>query len=59
MITPLVSDNGSTVLINRGWIPRHFIQSKQQWERPTGQVQVIGVPAKAERKLLELFRFLL
>lgn len=58
MITPLKSLDGTTVLVNRGWVPRHFVQPDKRtatppskaWERPGGKVQVIGIPVKPERK---------
>lgn len=54
VITPLLRPNGSTVLINRGWIPRHFAPSSTQpgkdWEHPAGEVQVVGVPFRYERE---------
>ena len=57
MITPLVradagSNNNNTVLVNRGWIPRHFVvpQVSQSWAHPEGKVQVVGIPAKPERE---------
>jgi surfeit locus 1 family protein len=57
VITPLKSSDGTTVLINRGWVPRHFVQPDNRtsappsktWERPTGQVEVTGIPIKPEQ----------
>lgn len=63
-MTPLkIEEDGSVVLINRGWIPRHFVLSdkkrsstssmspqKQEWNRPTGTVEVVGIPVKPERE---------
>lgn len=58
VITPLLRPNGSTVLINRGWIPRQFAPSSAQaaknWEHPVGEVQVVGVPCRYEREYCSL-----
>lgn len=49
VITPLVrAQNMGTVLINRGWVPRQYVQQNAAWNRPRGMVKVVGVPVKTE-----------
>jgi len=49
LITPLVRNNNSgTVLVNRGWVPRSYIQGKHPWRRPSGNVSIVGVASKTE-----------
>ena len=58
VVTPfeLSSEYGKgTVLINRGWVPRHLIISTSQqnkshdsFERPLGTLDIVGVASKVE-----------
>lgn len=49
VITPMVrAHNMGTVLINRGWVPRQYVQQNAAWNRPRGVVEIIGVPIKTE-----------
>jgi len=58
VLTPFESSNGGgIVLVNRGWVPRHFViqQPNQRildtnWERPQGEISIVGVESKPERK---------
>ena len=48
-LTPLErSDNAGVVVVNRGWIPRSYIQEKAVWHRPTTIVTVEGVSSTTE-----------
>lgn len=51
IITPLETTLGTKVFVNRGWIPRHFLKNEKQqsWEKPTGYVDVVGIPSKGEQ----------
>eukprot|EP00586_Coscinodiscus_wailesii_P000579 CAMPEP_0172482378 /NCGR_PEP_ID=MMETSP1066-20121228/8743_1 /TAXON_ID=671091 /ORGANISM="Coscinodiscus wailesii, Strain CCMP2513" /LENGTH=296 /DNA_ID=CAMNT_0013245435 /DNA_START=50 /DNA_END=940 /DNA_ORIENTATION=+ len=51
VITPLVRSDqeGSTVLVNRGWVPRQYIENKTPWSMPPGDVDVVGVVSKMEK----------
>jgi len=49
VITPMVrAHNMGTVLINRGWVPRQYVQQSAAWNRPRGVVEIVGVPIKTE-----------
>lgn len=49
VITPLErSHRMGTVLINRGWVPRQYVQQNAAWNRPKGVVEIVGVPTKTE-----------
>jgi surfeit locus 1 family protein len=58
VITPFVlsSDSNTTILVNRGWVPRNFVlpPPSQQvtlvdtWDRPHGIVDIVGVSSRAE-----------
>ena len=43
------ANNMGTVVVNRGWIPRSYIQQKAAWERPNGIITLIGIPSKSEQ----------
>jgi len=43
------SNNMGTVVVNRGWIPRSYIQQNAAWQRPTGKVTLVGVASKTEQ----------
>lgn len=44
LITPLVADNGPTVLVDRGWAPRHGADADGgAIDRPQGRVTVTGI----------------
>jgi cytochrome oxidase assembly protein ShyY1 len=32
------------LLVNRGWIPKNFLEQDIQYERPKGSIQIVGVP---------------
>jgi len=52
VITPLERlDGKGTVLVNRGWVPRHYVQSSANgtWDRPNGIVTVTGVTTKTDQ----------
>jgi cytochrome oxidase assembly protein ShyY1 len=53
-MTPLETASGTTVIVNRGWIPRHFLKEQQSWEKPTGSIEVVGIPVKGESTLLDI-----
>ena len=53
-MTPLETASGTTVIVNRGWIPRHFLKEQQSWEKPTGFIEVVGIPVKGESTLLDI-----
>ena len=42
VVTPLIRENGSTVLIDRGFVSRDFISSVDA-EKEDGQVEVLGM----------------
>jgi surfeit locus 1 family protein len=41
-ITPLKLQDGSWILVNRGWVPQHWSSSDEE-KKPTGQVAVTGL----------------
>eukprot|EP00545_Synedropsis_sp_CCMP1620_P007898 CAMPEP_0119011770 /NCGR_PEP_ID=MMETSP1176-20130426/5879_1 /TAXON_ID=265551 /ORGANISM="Synedropsis recta cf, Strain CCMP1620" /LENGTH=229 /DNA_ID=CAMNT_0006964633 /DNA_START=45 /DNA_END=731 /DNA_ORIENTATION=+ len=49
VITPFESSVGRTLLVNRGWIPRNFLEGGMPFDRPSGTVQIVGVPGKGEQ----------
>uniref|UniRef100_A0A7S1GK23 SURF1-like protein n=1 Tax=Cyclophora tenuis TaxID=216820 RepID=A0A7S1GK23_CYCTE len=48
VITPFRTVSGQIVMINRGWIPRHFPDGGVSWEKTSGTVGVTVVPSKGE-----------
>ncbi|CAM9310681.1 unnamed protein product [Choristocarpus tenellus] len=46
LFTPLTREDGSMVVINRGWVP----QSGKEWSRPTGKVSLTGVIKHGEKR---------
>ena len=42
LFTPLIRDNGSTVLVDRGWISEDF-SAKEMRDEPSGIVEVRGL----------------
>jgi cytochrome oxidase assembly protein ShyY1 len=54
-MTPLVTASGTTVVVNRGWIPRHFLTSDQPWKKPTEPVKVVGIPFKGESAYTSMY----
>jgi len=49
VITPLERvNNMGTVLINRGWVPRQYVQQNAAWNRPKEVVRIVSVPSKTE-----------
>jgi len=45
VITPLKRADGTMVFVNRGWVDL----KRSNWERPTGQVTVLGVVSQGEK----------
>lgn len=44
LITPLVRTNGSTVLVDRGFVAREYVdENKPRAEEPEGEVEVCGM----------------
>jgi cytochrome oxidase assembly protein ShyY1 len=51
VVTPFErNQNMGTILVNRGWVPRQYVQQNAPWDRPTGLVKLVGIPSKTERK---------
>jgi len=42
IVTPLIRENGSTVLVDRGFVSRDFVSSIDS-EKEDGQVEVLGM----------------
>jgi hypothetical protein len=58
-MTPLEQSNGEgTLIINRGWVPMNVVQGNKiapdarNWEEPTGEVEIVGVPTQVDGTLL-------
>lgn len=50
VIAPLERSNGGgVVLVNRGWVPRSYVQQKEIWSRPKGNVKLVGISTKTEQ----------
>lgn len=48
-LTPLErSNNAGIVIVNRGWVPRSYIQQNHAWHRPKGNVKLVGISSKTE-----------
>lgn len=43
--TPLLRDDGTTVIVNRGWVP----QTAPTWPRPSGTVELAGILRQGEK----------
>lgn len=43
------ANNMGTVIVNRGWIPRSFVQQNASWQRPNGILTLVAVPSKTEQ----------
>merc|ERR1740124_2093203 len=49
VVTPLVRTEGEgTILVNRGWVPLLYVRKSFAWERPLGEVEVVGVTTQTE-----------
>ncbi|CAN0011804.1 unnamed protein product [Discosporangium mesarthrocarpum] len=44
LFTPMKREDGSVVVVNRGWVP----QKGQAWSRPVGEMSLYGVISKGE-----------
>ncbi len=51
VLTPLCSDDRVDVVVNRGWVPYDAAKTKE-WERPSGNVEVVGVLSKGEEVII-------
>lgn len=56
VVTPLRLDNGSAVLVQRGWVPRNFEDRARvpQVSTPAGQVRVTGLIAPLPSRLYDM-----
>ena len=44
IITPLTTEDGSTILVNRGWVPKKYIKRETRlFSLPKGIVEVVGL----------------
>jgi surfeit locus 1 family protein len=49
-LTPLErSNNGGVVIVNRGWVPRSYIEQNEPWYRPKGNVKLVGISSSTEQ----------
>lgn len=48
VVTPFETVTGLTLMVNRGWIPRHYPDSNVPWDKPTHNVRMTVVPYKGE-----------
>lgn len=49
VVTPLIRKNNlGTILVNRGWVPRQYVQQNAPWDRPSGMVKLVGIPSQTE-----------
>ena len=54
VVTPLIRKNNlGTILVNRGWVPRQYVQQNAPWDRPSGMVKLVGIPSQTESKFLQ------
>jgi len=51
VITPLErSDREGVILVNRGWVPKHFVKQSLPWEKPTENVEIVGITFEPDRE---------
>lgn len=50
VLTPLLTDDGTGVLVNRGWIPMALGDDASPADPPSGEVTVVGTIAASQRR---------